>query len=270
MRRARSRRPRLLFSSMLAMLALLAMLSGCAAGYSPTATEDQHEVDRIALGAARVHQGREESDGAIGGSSKALEAELFLSDAGKVVAQAMRAHGGWDSWTRLARVSYVRDRITTDERGQPLTGQQPQDTPFEVAIDSTGRLVDGSSSEMGDEHFLLSLPFGLADRNVAKEYAGVEEDAKTGELFERIRCARGGFGGDWSLLYFDRSTMVLKRKLDQRDGKFTMTLFSTWKDVGGVKLATKRSSYRLASRYDHRDAGRPDWIDVLTDLHPGN
>jgi hypothetical protein len=97
-------------------------------------------------------------------------------------------------------------------------------------------------------------------------YVGVEADAKTGETLEKLRFTRAASGSEWFVASFDHSTYVLKRVLHQRDGKFTLTIFSAWKDVEGIKLATKRSVYVLQGLFDHRDTGRPDRIDVIAEV----
>jgi hypothetical protein len=59
----------------------------------------------------------------------------------------------------------------------------------------------------------------------------------------------------------------MKRVLWKRaDGSLILTLFSDWREIGGIQVATRRDTYFLRGPFDHWDASRPDRTDRLEDL----
>lgn len=242
-------------------------LAGCEAGYPPAHLDTQRENDLVARRAAEVEKARLASNVEMSEEAEELEAELFLTDAGKVLARSIHAHGGWDVWLGLQRFSYVRDRIQMDEKGQPATGTQRVETRFSFTIDPDGRITGEPSPEAEQQLLLFGLPFILARAGGRTEYLGVESDARTGDLYERVRWDRGqAEGGGWILGYFDYSTYILRRVLEKQDGQFVLTTFSDWKDLEGFRFATRRSIYHLKNNFEHRDLHRPDEIAVVTEL----
>ncbi len=242
---------------------LLALLSGCAAGYPTANSPENRENDLVAKQAAQVALVREAARARVSAAAEELEAKLFLTDAGKVIARAIRAHGGWDAWKTLSTVDYLRDRIYFNEKGQPVTGTERQATRLELRVEPSGRLDGAATGEAAEEASLLALPFLLPHLEGHKYYLGIEADARSGELFEKIRCERPG---GWFIAYFDSPSFVLRRVLEERNGAFQLTVFSIWTEVGGVKMATKRTQFRLRSNSEHRDLSLPDLVDVLDQL----
>jgi len=256
---------RLLSASALVLPGLL-LLSACRAGPPPARTPEDRHNDLVAKRSAQLHAVKEAAGDELSAVAEELEAELFLTDAGKVIARAIRAHGGWDAWTRLDAISYSRDRVPVGAEGKPSQEERPSSTQFTYHVDAEGRFAPAPGSEDPHEQFFFPLPFALARRNGRKEYLGVESDARSGEAFEKIRCERGRAGEGWFVAYFDSSTYVLKRILEEKEGVSCLTLFSSWVEVGGVKAPTKRSLFRLRSRFQHRDMRSPDQMEVLRGL----
>jgi len=243
------------------------------------------ETDTVAEKTAQSKHERTARD--VSPETEDLEAELFLTDAGKVLVRSLRAHGGWDYWLGLSHVTYTRTRIVPEER-KPVAQDEKRDPvdhvfpknrdksdSFDLHIDPAhfrfeGPLPSGARTfDWPEEHFLFCVPFLLADPRFRREYAGIEADAKTGESFEKIRCFREDvMTEEWVVAFFDRSTWLLKRLLRRdAEGKFTLVLLSDWKDIGGLRIPAKRSVYFLEGLFGHREMGRPDYIDVLSDFH---
>lgn len=244
-------------------------LASCSAGPPAADSPDDRDNDLVARRAAQIHDVREAAGDELSAAAEELEAELFLTDAGKVIARAIRAHGGWDAWLALGGIGYRREELLTDETGKLAPSHAASSRDFAFRVSAQGRLepLEGGDGSGGvDEAFHAALPFVLARLEGRREYLGVESDARTDELFEKIRCERGTAGGGWFVAYFDYSTYLLKRITEERNGNLRLTVLSKWTEVGGVKTPTQRSHFRLRSRFQHRDMGRPDAIDVLTEL----
>jgi hypothetical protein len=269
--------------------ALVGAAAGCSAGYPPTESDSE---------AARTAQSKHErAVRDVSPETEDLEADLFRTDAGKVLVRSLRAHGGWDYWLGLTHVVCNRSRIVPEERQTPGPGAEGagkggapgEATPgaprradeterkdsIEIRIDPVHFRFETSlppsprAFDLPEEVFLLCVPFLFADARFRKEYLGIEADAKTGESFEKVRCFREDLPAEeWAVAFFDRSTWYLKRLLHRdAEGKFTLTLLSDWKDLGGIRIPAKRSIYLLEGLFGHREMGRPDYIDVLSDLH---
>lgn len=210
-------------------------------------------------------------------ASRALEHELFLSDAGRVAGRAIRAHGGWDAWLALAGVGYVLEERPGDPAApaspdspasrDPRASAACASRPVELKVDEAGSPA-AARPEDAEEAFVASLPFSLAPSGVKREYAGVAMEHRTAEHFERVRCTRPGADPDeWLLLSFDRSSWTLKRMLRRGPGgELSLTLFSDPVDLGGVKVPSRRAVYALRSAYDHWDPDRPVRIETLAGL----
>jgi hypothetical protein len=123
------------------------------------------------------------------------------------------------------------------------------------------------AADVAEEHVLFGLPFILVDPALRKEYLGVELDERTGELLEKLRILRQGASADeWIVASFDRSTRLLKRALWKRKDGLLLTLFSEWKEIAGIRVATRRDAWILKTLNDHFDLIRPDRTDRLEEI----
>jgi len=186
-------------------------------------------------------------------STAELELELRRDRAGKVLLQALRAHGGWDSWRSIARVS-IRSSRETFSHPIAAAANDPSVTPGDVddsvAVDSPAptavRVVEASSHDYAfdirpagfreeesptdaaptpdsgelspsQRRFLQLLPFALVDERLTADYVGVEKDLETDESLAKVKYTLPGTsrrtGSSWVTVYFDRTGHHVRRAL---------------------------------------------------------
>jgi hypothetical protein len=269
---------------------LLAALAGagCAAGTHATdpvpVPEDRAQARATADAEAASQASQEVKD---------LERRLFLRDEGKLLALALRAHGGYDRWLLLERISYTRVRSqragpadgeglpapSASGSGPPPPDPEPPAERLRIALERPRfharerRPADPSPAglevlDLDDEWTILDLPFLLVDEGLRKEYLGVEHDIATGEFLEKLRVIREGSPADaWIVVSFDRSSHIMRRVLWKKaGGALSLTLFSDWREVAGLRIPARRDTYFLDGPHSHWDASKPDRTDRLEDL----
>jgi hypothetical protein len=191
----------------------------------------------------RAEEGREVGDG--GAPAAAVAAPLVLpdDDAGRVVARAIEASGGWESWQRHRDASFVSTLTIFDPVGNAVS-----ETIFlhrillhrgvMTRVDSIGLGDEVQFGFDGDAEWMLhggrvvsesqrvaftrfhalssaywfSLPFALAELPGELTYLGREE--RGGRTFERIRVGYDDsvpLPFDWLVLYFDAATGRIDR-----------------------------------------------------------
>jgi hypothetical protein len=262
------------------LVAAATTAGGCAAGTHATDPVPVPEDRAQEIAAAKAEAAKEASEDA-----RELERRLLLRDEGKLLVLAFRAHGGWDHWLVFSGVAYtrVRSEVSKTAAGSPAPASssdspapdaEPRVSREKLQIERSNVMPLSTSGpevlDLDDERVVLNLPFLLADEGLRKEYVGVELDLRTGESLEKLRVLREGSRADtWFVVSFDRSSSVVRRILWKRaDGSLILTLFSDWREVGGIQVAARRDSYFLRGPFDHWDASRPDRTDRLEDLSP--
>ncbi|HVR74364.1 MAG TPA: hypothetical protein VMT52_08530 [Planctomycetota bacterium] len=257
---------------------LAALGWGCAAGYPPSESAAYRLDDRDAAHETTLRKEQASRRTPIG--SKDLEAQLFLTDAGKTLVRSMRAHGGWDAWVALEGGSFdfeeVRARSTSEGGVSPAAVDlEKRRGHVEFRLDAAGALEKPRSDaarapvESGDDLIILSVPFTLVDPSLRREYLGVEIDTKTGETLEKIRFVRTPSVGEefWFVVSFDRYTSIMKRVLARTaPSRLTLTFLGDLKNVGGVLLPWSRSVHDLSSLGGHIDSSRPDRTVTISDF----
>jgi hypothetical protein len=260
-------------------------VSGCAADPAP----DDYPTTEPVL-SQRVRASSEADRPSSSEETKDLETRLYMKEEGKVVANAMRAHGGWDAWRSLAKVSYTRAISPGPGAPADVAGGKAEEPRavdrdrFELVLEPAGLCncradphpihveppVRGGSGPdaIAAEYSLVALPFALLAQDLRKERLGVEVDSLTGERFEKLKVTRrASASGEWMVLYFDASTAVLKRVLRARaGGEGELALLSEWKETGGIRIATRREVHEVRRLFEHFDLTRPDRIEILGDL----
>jgi hypothetical protein len=241
-------------------------LPGCAAGYTQGVERRNDAVERRAAVLEEAEHSYESE------AARAFEEQLLLTQAGTVISRSIRAHGGWDAWFALGRVTYVRQTIVVDYSVQPVVTVEAPAVPFDFAVDSEGKPYQGPSSDIAHEYARFALPFCLADPGLKSEYYGVETDTKTGQMFERVRYSRDTpAGSEWFIVWFDYSGATVSRLLQRApDGKLVLSQFAERQEVAGVFIPAKRSSCVVTSVFHRGDFGRPDQVDLLVEIEPGN
>src|SRR5688572_23242533 len=264
------------------------VISGCAAEPAP---DDYPRTETVTSRrtAAWSEADRPESSP----ETKELEARLYMDVAGKHIANSIRAHGGWDAWRALRKISYVRvvERPATEAAapapaaagaGGGAPGAADRDR-FEIPADPRGLCPcggephplhpgpprsGGGPEALAAEHAIVSLPFSLVSGDLRKEHLGVELDPRSGELLEKLQVSRvGGAGTEWMVVYFDAETAVLKRvQRTSAAGPSELAFLSEEREVGGLRLPTRREVHVLRRQNMHVDRLKPARIEALTGL----
>ena len=231
----------------LTALSLTGFVASCSAGYPPPTTENQRRKDA----SLRWEEGKRDPREPPSSAEEAMDASLFWSGARVLISKAVRAHGGWNAWLALGRIAYARE----DAPG----------ARFSASVSSEGKVLVETPGLSADEPILASLPFCLADPALEKDDLGSEIDLKAGETFERVRFrAAKSMTDDWSVVYLDASSFIVKRILLRKPGvKPVLILFLEWKPVRGVLVPVRRALFTLSSALEHRDLTRPDAVETL-------
>jgi hypothetical protein len=224
--------------------------------------------------------------------TKELEARLDMDDAGKHIANSIRAHGGWDAWRALRKITYLR---TVDRPGKESAapahaaagdgGGPARDADrdrFEIPADPRGLCPcgpephplhpgpprAGEAPALAAEHAIVSLPFSLVSGDLRKEHLGVELDPRSGELLEKLKVSRAGAAGtEWMVVYFDAETALLKRVLRTSvAGPSELAFLSEYGEAGGIRIPTRREVHELRWQNMHVDRLKPARIETLTEL----
>jgi hypothetical protein len=258
--------------------AALVLVAGCRSGYPAADMDSAGWNDAAAARAARLKELGVPPD-----SVSSLEAQLLLSEKGRVLVEVLRSHGGWASWKALARVGYTRTTTRFEQvegsdsephseakkfdlAMDPVTWSCPCDSrPHPVHFTAIG---EWSSQDIAAEYFLVTLPFTLLDPEIKVEYRGMEEDSDSGLLFERMRATfLDRNRSEWFVAYFDRSDYLLKRLLLRGEkGQLVVLVLSEWTELGDLKLPTRRRVYNLPTLYSILDLEKPVAEVVLTDV----
>lgn len=221
-----------------------------------------------------------------------LAETLGATEAGRWLLRSLEAHGGWESWSRIAGFRYERLRtVVRPGSGEEILSRAAVDTAGararfslegiasgldRVAGEPTpGEPVPETASALGgealaEEAFLAGLPFSLADPALASEHLGAEEDLAAGRVFERVRFTWPGRGDSPSCVaWFDRTSAVLRRVyLRSPDGRAALVAFSEWTEAGGVLVAARREIYRVERLYERPRTRGPRLEDRLAGISP--
>ena len=203
-------------------------------------------------------------------------------EAGRVLARALDAAGGWPRWRAKRNVTFVsmltivdpRREVTSDSIGwfaAPLhDGARarmdsiglPNEVRFGIDAAETWILSDGrpvtapaqlalTRFDMVSSLFWFSLPFGLAEQPAALSYAGTET-GPDGEHWEKLRAEFGepnpGVPGKWFVLYFDRETGLIDHVHAKLSAPFLrhelwVGQWRHYRDWGGIKKERQRKFF---------------------------
>jgi hypothetical protein len=192
-----------------------------------------------------------------------VEDRLYQSDAGRVVLKAMRAHGGYERFRSVSR-------LTAATRPAPRAGtgesKQAAGRRFEWT-DPAGSLP----AESERERRIATAPFWFSNPVLRLEYLGVEIDAPTGEVFDKLRVFETRPGSSWLVAYFSRRTSLLSRLvlIRAQDGKppasprserVDLSDFRAW---SGLWLAARWTEFNLPDRFARADLEHPDLEEEL-------
>jgi hypothetical protein len=284
------------------------ILAGCQAGYAPSEEAPGWKDDATAERESRVKRDTKalelspaamelESRLALTPAGKTLALAIrthggwdaWLAAAGfsYVRTRTLRAPevGEWIPDPGMRRVSLPRgpraeDSIVglTGVVAADLTGA-PVDLMGVAAVDAMvapaaapADSLEGTDGSIivGDilEWILCGLPYVYVEEARRQESLGAETDARTGEVFFRVRYSRGdAVDAPWITVWFDRSTWAIHRvSVPLRGQKVLLVLFSKWKEVTGIQLPTERVMFLLDHAYSRWDPTKPDAQDQLTDL----
>lgn len=222
----------------------------------------------------------------------ALAERLGATEGGRWLFRSLEAHGGWESWNRIAGLRYervrtlvrpgggeevlsraevdtagVRARFSLEGIGSGLDRRERDPASDEPASEGAGTL---GGDALAEEAFLASLPFSLADPALASEHLGAEEDLAAGRVFERVRFTWPGRGDSASCVaWFDRTSAVLRRAyLRSPDGRAALVAFSDWTEAGGILVAARREIYRVERLYERPRTRGPRLEDRLARISP--
>jgi len=225
--------------------------------------------------------------------TKELEARLYMEDPGRLIANSIRAHGGWDAWRSLRKISYVKAVEQPGKEGAAPApaaagdgGGAARDADrdrFEIPVDPRGLcpcspephpLHPGppggrqALKAVAAEHAIVTLPFSLVSGDLRKERLGVELDPRSGELLEKLKVSpKGGAGTEWMVVYFDAETAILKRVLRTSvAGPSELAFLSEDREVGGIRIPTRREVHELRRQNMHVDRQKPARIETLSGL----
>ena len=224
--------------------------------------------------------------------TKELEARLYMEDPGRLIANSIRAHGGWDAWRSLRKLSYVK---AVEQPGKEAAAPAPAAAGeggaarvadrdrFEIPVDPRGVCPCGPEPHplhpgppggrepleaVAVEHAIVTLPFSLVSGDLGKERLGVELDPRSGELLEKLKVSRkGGAGTAWMVVYFDAETATVKRVLRTSvAGPSELAFLSEDREVGGIRISTRREVHELRRQNMHVDRQKPGRIETVTDV----
>ena len=130
------------------------------------------------------------------------------------------------------------------------------------------RGLPGGLEAVAAEHAIVTLPFSLVSGDLRKERLGVELDPRSGELLEKLKVSRkGGAGTEWMVVYFNAETAILKRVLRTSvAGPSELAFLSEDREVGGIRIPTRREVHALRRQNMHVDRQKPTRIETLSDL----
>jgi len=190
-----------------------------------------------------------------------LEERLFSTDGGRVVLKALRAHGGWERWRAVERITAV---IRSPETG-PMASAAPPPAPASrtVSLNVPAASVTPKSPR---EARLLAGPFWFANADLRLEYLGVEVDAQTGEAYDKVRVYSEEPGSNWCIAYFLRRNAMLGRLLEaspEGGTSFDRLDLTDVRETSGLQFPARWIRYSLMDRYAHADLDKPVRIEDL-------
>ncbi|MEO8604351.1 MAG: hypothetical protein ABI629_17385 [bacterium] len=216
------------------------------------------------------------------GSSAAAPPPLPDGDAGRVLARACDAAGGWQRWRAKRDVAYV-SMLTIVDAGRQVSSDSfgwfsaplhdgararmdsiglPNEVRFgidggETWIVSDGRAVTAPGQlaltrfDLVSGLFWFSLPFGLAERDAALSYAGVES-GPDGVHWEKLRADFAapdpGLPGKWFVLYIDSASGLIDHVHAQLSAPFLrhdlwVGQWLHYRDWDGIKKERQRKFF---------------------------
>jgi hypothetical protein len=118
--------------------------------------------------------------------------------------------------------------------------------------------------------FELAAPFGFVGGDLKAEYLGIERDAANGVELAKVRYFRPEpEDALWCVAYFDTTSHFLRRiLLPERSGGFRCLFYSRAVEWGGsgLRLATRRTAYRLGRLYGHLDRRAIEYVETLSEM----
>ena len=232
-------------SSCTALLVALVAF-GCEAGFGPERTGPQPPPLERELWAV------EEVD---------LLDHLGETESGRILRESINAHGGWDRWRELRRLTYRRSR----ERATRATGEREEVDDFTFDL--------RSADELGAVELLFMVPpFVLVRPELRREALGVEVDIERGLTFEKVLfelTAAQGTDADRSttVVYFDAQTHLVKQVLRALPGgTWELVRLDGWESIGGLRVATRRRVFELPGRFRRISDDNKRWLDTIADV----
>ncbi len=214
------------------------------------------------------------------GAEDHVAAPLPDNQAGRVVARAITAAGGWETWNAHRDASFISTLTLFDPVGNATSEtiflhKVPLHQGLRTRMESIGLREELLFGFDGDEWWMLqdgrpvsepartvftqfhgissaywfSLPFILAEGPAALTYVGPESDGD--QRWEKVRVEHPGSlaaPADWLVVYFDAGTGLIDRVHCHITAEFLrQTLWvGKWRDyrsIGGIKRERRRTFF---------------------------
>lgn len=213
-------------------------------------------------------------------STSSAAPKLPDDDAGRLVARAITAAGGWEAWTRHRDVSFVSTLSLIDPRGDAASDsifvhEMPLHQGIKTRLTSIGLSdevlfgFDGGNEWMLHDgrvvadpqrtaftrfHALstaywFALPFALAEIPADLTYLGTEEEGAQRYAKLRVGVADGTpVPFDWMVVYFDAETARVQRVhvhalADFLQHSLWVGLWHEERSAGGITFARRRAFF---------------------------
>ena len=204
-----------------------------------------------------------------------LVRDLAYTEAGLVLLRGIEAHGGLERWLRLEAVSFERHREIYGRQLPEVGVALEPDDGVETKNATFSFDPRQPISRAREDEWLFSVPFNLFATGDRLEYLGVEQDVRLGLGYEKLKLNRAlppavegtsrASGTEQFVLYFDAETSVLRQiLLPQAGGRWILVRFLGWTTTAGLRVPTRRESYRLASPFRRVNDENLLWKDEVS------
>jgi hypothetical protein len=234
----------------------------------------------FALAACRSAEEPRHAAGATPTPTPEVQFKLPDDQAGKLVARAIEATGGWERWRARRDVAFVSTLTLYDRIGNAVSEtimlhKSPLHAGMKTRVESIGLTeeivlgVDGHGGWMLHDgkavsdplrtaftrfnalsnHYWFGLPFVLAEGHGNLRYLGSEPDGRM--LWEKVRVdfsAADAAPADWLVLYIDADTGLPGRVLGHVTAEFLrhplwMAKLRDYREWEGIKKERRRTFF---------------------------